>query len=59
VIARHVAETVPKLEHEHARLQSMLEAKIDQLNRSLKVSRERLHAFRKIAASSRTREETF
>jgi hypothetical protein len=37
----------------------MLEAKIDQLNRSLKTSRERLHAFRKIAASTRTREETF
>jgi hypothetical protein len=37
----------------------MLEAKIDQLNRSLKTSRERLHAFRNIAASTRTREETF
>ena len=59
VIARHVAETVPKLEHEHARVQSMLEAKIERLDRSLKVSRERLHAFRKIVASSRTREETF
>ena len=59
MIARHVAETVPKLEHEHARVQSMLEAKIERLDRSLKVSRERLHAFRKIVASSRTREETF
>ena len=58
-IASRVADFMPRLEHEYARLSSSVETKITHLDRSLKVSRERLFGTRKIVAASKSREETF